>query len=245
MSAARYLVLDLDAPLMSFGGPRIDGKASGYLLPSRAFVTGIIANACGWERSRVGDLQALQDGLEIACGVVRRGEMVVDYQTADLSKPHMGGPGNKTWTADGKRFAREGSPEALRGRRQQWRPYLANARILVAVWQVGFLPVTLTEAERALNEPCRFIYLGRNSCPPASDISLGLSDASSPQEAMAGKAGDAAIVEFSMPFHLADAPGADWTIERISGARNWRLDRHTGTQLVARMPNHRKVHQAR
>ena len=62
MTAARsYLILELCAPLMSIGGPRIDGKPMGYPVPTKAMVTGLVANAAGVDRTEVAWLQAWQD----------------------------------------------------------------------------------------------------------------------------------------------------------------------------------------
>lgn len=235
MSPRTFLALDLDAPLMAMGGPRLDGRPQGYRIPTKAMITGLVANAAGVDRTDIGYLQALQDGLGMACAVLRPGEEMVDYQTADLTTPHMGGVDNRSWSPSGKVFRRAGGTETKSGRRQQWRPYVANAHVMVVLWQVGELPISLEAAAAALDEPARFLFLGRKCCPPGGPISMGLLEADTPAEALSQAAGTLRIAEFVLPLDVANPPTGNWSIERVSGERNWTVDRHTGTQLMARV----------
>lgn len=233
--SASYLILDLDAPLIAMGGPRVDGRPQGYRIPTKAMVTGMIANAVGIDRTEVDYLQSLQDGLAMACAILRPGEEMVDYQTADLTTPHMGGPGNKSWTASGHVFKRAGGTDTLKGRRQQWRPYVADGHFMVALWEIGPLPLSLRDAANALDEPARFVFLGRKCCPPNGSVSMGVLEAESPVDALSKAAGTSRTAEFVVPFDHGNPPQGRWTPERVSGERDWTLDRHAGMQVMARI----------
>ena len=46
----RHLILNLEAPLMAFGGETIDNIGVTRRFPSASMLTGLIANALGWRR---------------------------------------------------------------------------------------------------------------------------------------------------------------------------------------------------
>jgi CRISPR system Cascade subunit CasD len=242
-----YLILHFDAPLMSFGGVRIDGRTAPIPVPTASMVTGLIARALGREVTDADFLQTMQDSIEIASAILERGQIEIDYQTADLGNPWMGIDRKTGWPLKGRPFMREAAPASLAGKRQQWRPYIAGGNILTAVWATGPTPVRMEDIGKALLEPAHALYIGRNTCLPARDIYAGVIHADSPvaalkeaaaaQPAGYGRKGEqtgATIREFFLPAEIVGMKDESWAYFPVSGRRDWHLDRHTGTQTLAR-----------
>jgi CRISPR-associated Cas5-like protein len=80
------LILRLDAPLISFGGVMIDQNGVSRQYPARSMLTGLIANALGYDHRDADLLEALQSRIHqgVRCDVP--GELLHDYQTVDLSQ---------------------------------------------------------------------------------------------------------------------------------------------------------------
>lgn len=66
MPDRRWLVLRLEAPLLAFGGVTIDHVGITRDFPAQSMLTGLLANALGWERTEWEKHQALQDRLVFA-----------------------------------------------------------------------------------------------------------------------------------------------------------------------------------
>jgi CRISPR system Cascade subunit CasD len=224
----RCLLMRLEGPLASFGGPRIDGRAQDSSVPTRSMVTGLLANAAGWSRRDRGRLQALQDSLEIAVGIVSSGRSVIDFQTADLSAEDMAG---EAWTLLGRPFRREGSRQALGSARCQWKPYLADSDHVVAAWTTGngFDP---DEAFSWLDMPKRPLFLGRSSCIPSRRIAVGVIDEADIEEVLRAAAAPDPVCEIVLPIRLR--PEARDLIT-VHGTRDWLMDRHAGSAAYARI----------
>ena len=62
----RHLILNMESPLMSFGGETIDNYGFIRRFPSTSMITGLIANALGWRRIEKGLHQQLQDRIIFA-----------------------------------------------------------------------------------------------------------------------------------------------------------------------------------
>ena len=225
-----YLILDFTAPLMSFGGPKIDAKPAAYRWPTPSMITGLIGSAAGLERRETDRLQELQDALQLAHAVLRPGDVMTDYQTADVTRTELIGP---MWSTTGKPFRREASPGALTTR-QQWRPYLADASILTALWLT--YPTrswNLDQIAEALRCPMRPLYLGRSSCPPAGPLIRAASEAADPVQALLEAAEGQPIVELVLPAAIADERQGD-IYETVYGRRAWREDIHVGADVFVR-----------
>ena len=57
----RHLILNLESPLMSFGGETIDNYGVIRWFPAASMLTGLFANALGWRRVDRARHQDLQD----------------------------------------------------------------------------------------------------------------------------------------------------------------------------------------
>ena len=103
----KHLILNLEAPLMAFGGETIDNYGVIRTFPAASMLTGMLANALGWRRIERERHQRLQDRLVFAARIDREphGRLSMrDFQTAQLGKDDKG------WTTrgDARRTSRRG-----------------------------------------------------------------------------------------------------------------------------------------
>ena len=68
-----HLLLRLEAPLMSFGTTAVDHRRPVQPWPPVSMLTGLLANALGWQRSDVAALDALQSRIRWAARIDRAG----------------------------------------------------------------------------------------------------------------------------------------------------------------------------
>lgn len=222
-----FFTINFKGPLAALQGPRIDGEPQALPIPTVSMVTGIIGSALGLSRRDCSRLQALQDSIHLACVVHRRGVEVLDYQTADLSKPHLAGP---MWSSGRSIVIREGSAEAVTGTRQQWRPYLADFDMTLVVQIDGDSPYAPQQILSALSEPARPLFLGRTSCPPEVALSGSVIEATSLEDATEF------VARWRRPdlvYLPADRTRTKWGDLPVSipGRRDWIADRHSGSDL--------------
>ncbi len=161
------LLLRLEGPLMSFGGPMVDQQGVIQDHPGLSLLTGLLGNALGYDHSESERLQDLQGRLNYAVRADRPGQKITDYQTVDLGQDHLVGTG---WTTRGEPIER-GKGEATEGTHIRFREYLADGRYLVAISLAKGTP-SLDDLARALAEPARPLFLGRKTCLPAAPLML-------------------------------------------------------------------------
>ncbi len=214
---------------MALQGPRIDGQPQSLPIPTRSLLTGLFGSALGYSRRDHARLQALQDNIRVAVIVHRAGAEISDYQIADLGKPHMRGP---MWSSGTSIAEREGSQ--IEGLRPQHRPYLADAAMTVVVEIRPGSPANAHEILSALDEPARPLFIGRNSCPPASRIAGEIIDATSLEQAALNTArkhpGDIYLPAENVTPTWGDLPLS------VPGQRNWATYRHSGADLYVQRP---------
>ena len=90
---ARHLILNLESPLMAFGGETIDNYGVIRPFPATSMLTGLLANALGWRRVEAQRHQDLQDRLVFAARIDREphgGLSMRDFQTAQLGANDRG-----------------------------------------------------------------------------------------------------------------------------------------------------------
>jgi len=163
----KALILRLDAPLMSFGTVMVDQHGFTDRFPGTAMLTGLIANALGWDHRDFDRLQSLQDRLEYAARWDSEPERIVDYHTVDLGQAKMSAPG---WTTRGLPEHRAGSEGARLGTHQRYRHYWADGLMTVALYLKGDVDPDLEEVGNALRHPARPLFLGRKACLPARPL---------------------------------------------------------------------------
>lgn len=226
------LMLRLDAPLMSFGGVVIDQRNPTDRFPGRSLLTGLFANALGWDHRDRDRLDALQSSLRHAARWDTEPQRIEDYQTVDLGQSFMQDTG---WTTRGQREDR-GSGNATSGTHQRYRHYWANGCVTVAVTLVTPAPASLDALEAALRAPARPLFIGRKTCLPAAPILLGRRQAETLRGAVATQPA-ADIGVRTAPRYMQ----ACWPASEGGGAeevevfdlRDWRNNLHSGTQRYA------------
>lgn len=173
-----HLILTLDAPMMSFGGETIDNYGVVRDFPARSMLTGLLANALGWDRSEGERLDTLQSRIDFAALRLREGRRRQDYQTARLFEKDAG------WTTRDAPEGRAPSPsfswdldwEGARGVRtkslthQRYRSFDADALVLVAMSLSGDGAPSLAAAAEAFAKPERPLFIGRKPFLPSRPI---------------------------------------------------------------------------
>ncbi|MDR2295495.1 MAG: type I-E CRISPR-associated protein Cas5/CasD [Clostridiales Family XIII bacterium] len=146
------LLLRLAAPLQSWGADSKFTKRVSRREPTKSGVIGLCVCAMGIRRAdadAIAALTALRFGLRID----QPGTLLRDYHTAHKEE-----------------FWETGKTDPFVSERH----YLADAVFLAGL---DGDPALLEAIEAALNAPKLPVYLGRRSCPPSEELSLGLRDA--------------------------------------------------------------------
>ena len=243
----RHLIVNLEAPLMAFGGETIDNYGVIRRFPSASMLTGLFANALGWRRVKRKRHQRLQDRLVFAVRIEREprgGLRMTDFQTARLYEDDRG------WTTRGKPDGREKSPSYKRelssGRKaltwRRYRDYFADMRVCVALRlePAGELP-SLDNLAAALDEPARPLFIGRKPCLPSAPLFGCFSDGDTALAALMATPIEIPIGseselerEDSEPVHLfwSQGEGTDGVNPNreymITDQRNWVSGLHGG-----------------
>lgn len=226
------LVLRFDAPLMSFGGVRVDQHNPTARFPGRAQLAGMIANALGWDHADMDALNALQERIAFAARWDVPPEALRDYQTVDLGQSHLCNPG---WTTRGVPEHREGGPAARFGTHERQRHYWANGVLTAAITLLGEGPPELNDLQRALIEPERPLFLGRKACIPATPLLRGRRDDTDLRSALAAEPADPragevpGLLEACWPPSDADDPRQ---LSSRTDDRDWRTQAHAGQRLM-------------
>lgn len=239
----RHLLLDLDAPLMSFGGDMVDAYGVVRDFPAKSMVAGLLANALGWERYDAGSHDRLQERLVMGSARVVEGRRVRDFQTAQL------GGGDRGWTTRGRFEGRAGGADTYKSPHIRYRDADADARVLIALrLDAAEEAPTLDALADALDRPERPLFLGRKPFLPSRPVRLGLVDAGTIRDALS--AGLAMLRSMKpCPEDVAKvlAPGAglraQWPAseglannareEELTDERHWPAGVHAGLRRVA------------
>ncbi len=169
----KHIVLDLEAPLMAFGGEIIDQLGVIRPFPAASMLTGLLANALGWRRIERARHQRLQDRLVFAVRIDREPHgPVQDFQTAQL------GANDRGWTTRGESEGRAGGAGTYNAPHLRYRDYHADMRAIVALrLQPADDAPTLDALEAALQEPARPLFIGRKPCLPTRQVFGGFVEA--------------------------------------------------------------------
>ena len=163
----KHLILQLQAPMMSFGAVAIDTLRVTGPHPGHSLVTGIISNALGLDRSQGREIQEIQDHLILAVRIDREPAgtgNLRDFQTAEIHKGQTG------WTTRGYPEAREGGEYE---RNLIYKDYHQDMKVMMSVRLTEGCPVTLEDVENALRRPARPLFIGRKTCLPSAPILAG------------------------------------------------------------------------
>ena len=164
------LILTLDAPLMSFGAPIVDQLGRVQPFPARSMLTGLLANALGYDHSDADATTRLQARLRYASRADQPGRRLTDFQTVDLGLPHM--HGDRAWTTRGAVVPRKGGSGLSTHIR--YREFWQDAFHVVAL---TLLPAdhspNIDELADALRSPARPLFIGRKCCLPSRPLLYG------------------------------------------------------------------------
>lgn len=224
----RWMHLRLRAPMAAFGGEIVDAHGVIRNVPAQSMLTGLLANALGWNRSMRVEHQALQD--RIVFGAVWERDIglsrMVDYQTAQLGK------NDRAWTTRGVPAGRDGGAKTYEGAHQRWREYHADLRmsVVLRLEPADTLP-TMEELQAALDRPARPLFIGRKCCLPSSPIFRDWVEALSAREALE------AVMPAGSAGLFASWPAAEGTdgsnrITSVTDERNWVSGLHGGGREV-------------
>ena len=176
---AKHLILNLEAPLMSFGGETVDNLGVIRPYPAVSMLTGLLANALGWRRIERQRHQDLQDRLVFAARIDREshgGLSMQDFQSAAINNTEQ------SWTTRGRPEGRAGGTYQNHLR---YRDYHADMRATVALrLQPPDSDPALDDLGEALLEPARPLFIGRKPCLPSLPLFGGYSDGDTALEAL-------------------------------------------------------------
>lgn len=175
----RYLVLRLASPLIAFGGEAIDNLGVIRDFPARSMLTGLLANALGWDRGEAQRHNRLQQRLRMGCVLAPGGQRVQDFQTAQLGRDDRG------WTTWGVPEERAGGAATYAGPHLRYRDYHADlcAWVVVALQPAEETP-TLADIAAALDRPARPLFIGRKPCLPVGRLVSGWQEAADLRSAL-------------------------------------------------------------
>ena len=226
----KWLRLELYAPMASFGGPAIDAIGRTNDAPGRSMLTGLIANALGWEHDERDRLQLLQD--KLAYAAVREDDpdrsRLTDYQTAQLTKD------DKAWTTTGKPAVRKSNAATFSGAHQRWRDYHSDIRVTVVM---TLLPAqgnpSLDDIAEALQRPARPLFIGRACCIPTRPVFAGTLTAPDMRAALTAVAEDiGGTVTVYYPAADTVSPVEGHRLVGVTDDRDWRSGLHGGERLI-------------
>lgn len=226
---ARHLILVLRAPLIAFGGETIDNYGVIRDFPALSMVTGLFANALGWDRGASALHNRLQERIVMGARLDDSGELLVDFQTAQLQA------NDKGWTTRGFAEERRGGADTYASPHLRYRHYHADMNVLVALrLHATSEAPTLDDLAAALDKPARPIFVGRKNCLPTERLMAGWVEADSILAALQ-KAGPA--LQHDVRAQWPDGEGhlsAEHEDRRLNvcDERNWTSGVHGGWRPV-------------
>lgn len=169
---ARHLLMRLQAPLIAFGGEAIDNFGVIRDFPALSMITGLLANALGWDRSEADPHNRLQQRLRMGARLDQDGQRLRDFQTAQL------GAADKAWTTWGSPEERRGGAGSYESPHLRYRDYHADLDALVALrLEPADESPTLDDLAAALDRPARPLFIGRKPCVPTRRLFAGWTEA--------------------------------------------------------------------
>ena len=167
----QHLILNLESPLMAFGGETIDNFGVIRPFPAASMLTGLLANALGWRRVERQRHQDLQCRLIFAARIDREphgGARIQDFQSAAINNTEQG------WTTRGRPEGRGGGTYRNHLR---YRDYWADMCVTVALrLEPPNDAPELDELAEKLEEPARPLFIGRKPCLPSAPLFAGFSE---------------------------------------------------------------------
>jgi CRISPR system Cascade subunit CasD len=229
----RWLILRLEAPLIAFGGVTIDQIGVTRDFPAASMLTGLIANALGWERTNWQAHQALQDRLVFAA---RREREVVNGILTDTQNAELDG-GAQGWTTYGKPEGRRGGVDTYKSPHRRFRDYHADlsASVVLRLNPADKTP-DLDAVSSALQRPARPLFIGRKPCLPSRPIFDGEVVAASAYQALESVTSvEKTSRKLRALWPVQEGPVDGESVHRVvalEDLRNWKTGLHGGSRMV-------------
>ncbi len=223
----RHLLIRLSSPLIAFGGEAIDNFGVIRDFPALSMVTGLMANALGWDRGDDVLHNRLQARLRMGARLEAPGSRLTDFQTAQL------GAADKAWTTWGTVEERRGGAASYDSPHLRFRDYHADLTALLAVrLQPADEAPTLDDVAHALDRPQRPLFIGRKPCLPVGRLVAGWVEADSVLQALqlAPFANGTSGLRAQWPDGEGHLPG-DRCLD-LCDERNWTSGLHGGWRPV-------------
>lgn len=220
-----WLVLRLEAPLLSFGGIAVDQYGPTRDFPGASLLTGLFANALGWHWSDRSAHQDLQDRILFGACSQPTPDVLTDVQNAQLLKS------DKAWTTSGTPAGRDGASYGAPHRRT--RDYLVDQSTLVVI---RLEPVDktprLNHLADALDRPARPLFIGRKPCLPSCRLMDGWIKAETAHQALMALPGSGRLLAV---WPVDEGPQSGKAVSRVfelADLRNWETGLHGGSRFV-------------
>ena len=236
-----HLLLDLSAPMMSFGAEQVGERGPTADLPGKSFVTGMLANALGWNRVDGEAHDRLQARIVMGAAALSGGRVVTDFQTAELAQDDAGWttrgiPEGRNTTSsfrlDVDEFRRTGRQTKVMTHRR-WRDSLADAHVIVALrLEDDDETPTLAEVEAALRKPARPLFLGRKPFIPMTRVLLGAVEARTVRGALWEALVDMTDEPGRVTAQWDVAEGGEGVVNRRNDLKSWAGGLHSGERTV-------------
>lgn len=230
----RHLLIRLSSPLIAFGGETIDNFGVIRDFPALSMVTGLIANALGWDRGDDGLHNRLQTRLRMGARLETQSQYLREYQTAELFEDDSG------WTSFGLPEGRAKSPSYKMGKHgrksltlQRYRDFHTDlTALLVLRLNPSDESPTLDEVAHALDRPQRPLFIGRKPCLPVCRLVAGWVEADSVLQALQHTtlAHSEGRLRAQWPDGEGELPG-DRLVD-VCDERNWTSGLHGGWRPV-------------
>jgi CRISPR system Cascade subunit CasD len=224
---SRHLLIRLSSPLIAFGGEAIDNFGVIRDFPALSMVTGLFANALGWDRGDDALHDRLQARLRMGARLEVPGSRLTDFQTAQL------GANDKGWTTWGTAEERRGGAASYDSPHLRFRDYHADLAALLAIrLEPADEAPTLDAIAQALDRPQRPLFIGRKPCLPVGRLVAGWIEADSILQALqlAPLAIGAQGMRAQWPDGEGQLPGD--RVMDVCDERNWTSGVHGGWRPV-------------
>ena len=226
----QHLIVKLQAPTMNFGTVKVDRHVATNRFPTTSMLTGLLANALGYDRRERDRIQQLQDRLVHASRIDRKcPEILQEYQTAQMHQ------GERAWTPTGEPEERGGGNTYQQ--QQIWQEYLQDTSITVAIrLEPSQQEPTLDKIAQALRKPERPLFIGKKHCLPSARILEGFQEGDTTLDALLRWP----IEDEEKSLQVSWSPGEETpramvtreTRTRISDLKNWETGVHGGDRSV-------------
>jgi CRISPR system Cascade subunit CasD len=235
-----FIILNLTAPLLSFGGVAVDNINPTMKFPAKSMITGLLSNALGYNHESE-EIERLQKRIIYGTLNKKPGIEIQDYQTVNLGQDFMVGTG---WTTWGNPSGRDGQND--KGTHIRKRFYIADSEYLVALTlKDSHLSPTLNRIENALLKPERPLFLGRKCCLPSDRIFQKRLPAQSIEEAFINflqnnqQEGEDLNTEYTiwLPCDQVSLNASERVLS-VSDERDWKNQIHSGCRLIL----NKKIH---